>query len=117
MSKQAPRHVRRFEVPGEPGAWVELRRLTIGEQRALRMGEAPSESRVTEALIDVVMAWSWPYPIDASGLDELDFPTVSWLFDTSLQHNAGTLSDPEKKDETSGSSGSSTENPGLTPTL
>lgn len=30
------RHVKRLEVPGEPGAWVELRRLNFGELKDLR---------------------------------------------------------------------------------
>ena len=114
MSKATPRHVRRFEVPGEPGAWVELRRLTLGEQRAFRSDSAASEDKVTATLLDVVMGWSWDLPITPAGLDELDFPTVAWMFDTSAAHNNGTVPDDEKKDATSGSSASSTGSQGST---
>lgn len=116
MSKEHPRHVRRFPVPGEPGAWVELRRMTIGEQRALRQGDTASEDKVAAALVEVIMAWSWPWPIDVAGLDNLDFPTLSWLYDTSAAHNNGTLPDDEKKDATSGLTASSPASQVSTPT-
>ena len=79
--------VKRIELEHEPGEWVEVRMPSIGIiQRAQRVAnEAPGDvdARASYAVLPMleacILTWSYPEPVTADNIADLDAQTVTVL--------------------------------------
>lgn len=67
----------RLDVPGEPGQWIELRRLAWGEVR--RRVVAGDEGSSAALMLASVSGWSYPQPVTEATIDQIDLATARWL--------------------------------------
>lgn len=71
VSKTAPT---RFEIPHEPGQWVDLRPITYDQVEKAKANNDPMA-----ALALAVMAWSYDAPVNEENVRDLDVQTANWL--------------------------------------
>ena len=92
------RTVHRYDVPHEPGEWIEVRLLSTADQRNLKAKAAsaeplPGEEKeetagwelVAETLRTAVSGWSYtengePIPVTPENIADLDADTAQWVF-------------------------------------
>lgn len=111
----------RFDLPGEPGAWVELRRLAdreLEERPELAWARHDDWSRAQwsaycELWIQAcLVAWSFDEPATIEVVRELlDWPTKEWIATTAFRHTYGMETVTEKNAGSPGSTATSTESP------
>ena len=95
---------KRFDIPGEPGEWIEMHLLSLAQIRAIR-GEAqaqvaalPSAEQASESgfvmmervLSRCVVAWSYvdsdgtAIPVTPENLADLDYETQMWALNLAI---------------------------------
>lgn len=108
-----PTKHQRLEIPEEPGQWVEMRPVLVGDLRAVPVDASRVQHNVI-ILQRVIGAWSYAEPVNADSLDRLDADTYAWLV---LQTNIlGQRSDAEKKGSSDSSSSMSGPAEAVSPT-
>lgn len=69
----------RFEIPHEPGEWIELRRLPWGRLKTYA-SSGLSEAEVGSAmLVDAIAGWSYDAEVTPEHVDCLDPATATWV--------------------------------------
>lgn len=103
-----PRKSVRIPIPHEKDEWVEIRPVTIGDiEHAATVAKVNVSARLA-ILERVVTAWSYPQPVNAETLRQLDNRTFQWLDLESLKvSNIDDEETGEKKDVTGSDSHSS----------
>ena len=107
----------RADVPDEPNAWVEFRRLSQGELADVRKQEviltvkfreetADEESRPTDGFIGpllkaAIVGWSYDAPVD-DPIRQLDMATAGWCLDE-INRGLSARTDDEQKNGSSAS--------------
>lgn len=101
-------HIRREDIPHEPGEWVEIRPVTAGQISDLQKdsGEESSASIAIRTLAGCIVAWSYDAAVSVESLRELDYETFTWL-ETKISITSGLRTEEEKKSSASPSSGTS----------
>jgi hypothetical protein len=89
-------HIRRVDIPHEPGEWVEIRPVTAGQYADLqRDGADLTGAEVAlRILVGSLADWSYDAPITPETLRSLDYETFTWL-ERELSVTSGLRSDPE----------------------
>lgn len=93
----------RIELPHEPGEWIDVRKLSARQVRAVKaagvgavpLGEDDADEAQGMAMMDAycqeaIVAWSYredgePLPVTPENVADLDLETESYLFETALQ--------------------------------
>lgn len=95
---------KRFDIPKEPGEWVELLPMSARVTReAEEQGGASNFAKGTIALAQCIAAWSYDAPVTVETVDDLDVDTFTWLLQT-VSSLSGERGEDEKKDSTEPSS-------------
>lgn len=83
MALVDPNKTQRYDIPGEPGEWVELRPLTTRDflqtTRAQQDPNADKDVISAAFIMKAIKAWSYDAPIDEETILTLDPTTFFWL--------------------------------------
>lgn len=93
-----PKATRRFEIPHEPGAWVELRPLTARLVADIQRDVASQgqQAILLEVVRRTLVAWSYDVPVTLENIDRLDFTTFRWI-EAQLDASSGVLPEEERQ--------------------
>lgn len=95
---------KRFDIPNEPGEWVELLPMSARVTRvAEEKGGDSNFAKGIIALAQCIAAWSYDAPVSVETVEDLDTDTFTWLLQT-VSSLSGERGEDEKKDSTEPSS-------------
>lgn len=94
----------RYDVPHEPGEWIEIRPLKASDERLIQADYPTPIDRELALLKAIIVGWSYDAPLEPEAVEDIDRDTLHWLDQTVLPPLLA-RSDEEKKALSSGLSG------------
>jgi hypothetical protein len=71
------KHLKKVDLPHEPGEWIEVKMPSVGDLRAVDMTN--SIQSTLDALCSCIKAWSYDEDVTPENIADLDPPTITFL--------------------------------------